>query len=277
MNIKYRLIQKILHISSVCLFSIIKLMPNYIKLYLKQNIKIVKKLDYESSDILMEIDSKNENQTRVNSCKKEPETIKWIETHFKEHEVFFDIGANVGAYSLVACQYLKQKLKIYSFEPGFMTYYKLCKNINLNNMQNVIVPLQIALFDKTGIETFNYADLREGSSSHALGTPLDQYGKIFIPKLTQHLMSYRLDHLIEEFGIPTPNHIKIDVDGVEYEILKGSEKILSSSELKTILIELQEDSSEGRKIKSLIEQKGFRVLSKHRHAQTTTFNYIFKK
>jgi len=254
---------------------VIKLLPEPVILFIKNNIKIIKKLDYEHGQILLEITSKNEYQTRAHSCKKEPETVKWIETYFKENEVFFDIGANVGAYSLVACQHLARKIKVYAFEPGFMTYYKLCKNINLNNMHNEIIPLQLALSDKTKIEVFNYADLREGSSCHALGVPIDQYGKSFTPKLTQYLMSYRLDCLIDEFNIPTPNHMKIDVDGVEYEILKGSEKILSSPELKTILIELQEDTKEGQKIKSYIMEKGFIETSKHRHAQTTTCNSIF--
>ena len=255
----------------------IKLLPEPVILFIKNNTKIVKKLDYDHGQIMLEITSKNEYQTRAHSCKKEPETVKWIETHFKQNEVFFDIGANVGAYSLVACHHLDRKLKVYAFEPGFMTYFKLCKNINLNNMQNEIIPLQVALSDKTKIEVFNYADLREGSSCHALGKPVDQMGNMFTPKLTQYLMSYRLDDLIDEFNIPTPHHIKVDVDGVEYEILKGSEKILSSPELKTILIELQDGTEGGRKIKSYIREKGFIVSSKHRHAQTITYNYIFKR
>ena len=100
----------ILHLFSRLITEVIKLLPDPVILFIKNNIKIIKRLDYEHGRIMLEITSKNEYQTRAHSCKKEPETVKWIETHFKEHEVFFDIGANVGAYSLVACQHLNRKI-----------------------------------------------------------------------------------------------------------------------------------------------------------------------
>ena len=60
------------------------------------------KMDYKTEDIFIHVDSLREYASRINSAKGEPGTINWIEKNIKQGEVLFDIGANVGAYSLIA-------------------------------------------------------------------------------------------------------------------------------------------------------------------------------
>lgn len=105
---------------------------------------------------------------RLNACKKEPETVEWIETFFNEGDVFYDIGANVGAYSFVAHAITNGLCKVFAFEPSFSTSDSLCKNIILNKCTNEIFPLQISLSDDTEIKRFHYHDIAPESSMHLL-------------------------------------------------------------------------------------------------------------
>ena len=69
---------------------------------------------------------------------KEPETIQWIR-NFKSNSIFYDIGANVGMYSIFAAINDK-KNKIYSFEPHAGNFMSLVKNININNVPKLLSP-----------------------------------------------------------------------------------------------------------------------------------------
>ena len=111
---------------------------------LKESIRPQGILDYKGGKIFMDLSSSGE-LVRLRACQKEPETVKWIETHLKPGETFYDIGANVGAYSFVAHKVSGGKSTIYALEPSFSTFAALCRNIMLNHCDGNIVPLQIAL------------------------------------------------------------------------------------------------------------------------------------
>lgn len=204
----------------------------------KNKLEIIQKMDYPSSDIYLHIESDIDLNYRLNSSEKEPETIEWIES-FQENEVFFDIGANVGVYSLVAAKYSKKKLTIFSFEPAFHNYPQLCRNILLNRCDDCINPFQIALSDNTSLQYFYYHDLVVASSHHTIGEPILQ-NTTFNPVFRQPVLAFSLDDLIKKFGFPRPNHIKIDVDGNELKILHGLRETLQQPELKSILVEVDE-------------------------------------
>lgn len=122
---------------------ILQLLPNIDLLKIKNSIDLVEKMDYERCDIFLSIDSAIEYKTRLHSRKKEPEMIQWIETFFKEGDVFFDIGANIGAYSLTATKCFGGKIMVYYFEPSFLNFPKLIKNLIINCYQNCIVPFRL--------------------------------------------------------------------------------------------------------------------------------------
>jgi FkbM family methyltransferase len=241
---------------------VISLLPTQLWLRIREKASIVRRMDYKRHPIYLQVDSHIENTVRLNSCKKEPGTISWIEDYFKRDDVFYDIGANVGAYSLVAFRFLDSHIKIFSFEPGFSTFPQLCKNIHLNEAGEAIVPLPVALFDQTLITSFHYQNLLPGGALHALGTPLDQNGNPFQPVFSLPVLGYRLDDFIKQFQLPLPNHIKIDVDGTEYQILKGAEQILGRQELRTVLLEIDREDEIFDKITNLLKEKGLFFHSK---------------
>ena len=229
--------QRILEIlARMCVF-VTGFLPLQLWLLIRERTVMVRRMDYARHPILMCVDSWIENDYRLHSCKKEPETVEWIEKWFKPGDVFYDIGANVGAYSLVAFKALLGNIVIYSFEPGFTNFPQLCRNIHLNDANQAIFPFPVALSDRTSITNFHYQNLTPGGALHALGAPTDQNGKQFHPVCTLPALSYSLDHFVCQFELPFPNHIKIDVDGIECQILKGAQETLCRPELRSILVE----------------------------------------
>ena len=260
------------------------LLPGKALALLKENLTLVKKMDYAPRPILLNIESRIEHDVRLRSCAKEPETVQWIEDSFRSGDVFYDIGANVGVYSLVAAKANSGGVLIYAFEPAFRNFAQLCQNIYLNGSEDSIVPLPVALSDKTSIDNLNYQNLTPGGALHSLGLPRDYKGDLFAPVFQQRTLSYRLDDLVRLFAIEPPNHIKIDVDGIEASILRGAEETFKSPSIRSVLVEVEEGRPETTEILEFLECKGFEVRSKHSPnfglwpAQySKSFNYIFTR
>jgi len=168
---------------------------------------------------------------------KEPETIEWIKS-FDPHNTFFDVGANIGVYSLYAASLYPDSL-IYAFEPVRQNYIRLMQNIELNGFNNIIaLPIGVSNIDK--IDILSVKDNIIGSSGSQLGYLGDKESikNYFIPVI-------RLDSL-EAFDIP--NYIKIDIDGYEKEVIDGALNILSSGLVESCLVEINKDKDKIVKI-----------------------------
>jgi FkbM family methyltransferase len=191
-----------------------------------KRISIVHIMDYDKHKIFL-----NDN-IRLASCGKEPETVKWIE-EFGKDDIVFDVGANVGAYALIMGKYTK---KVYAFEPSSFTFNTLIKNIRTNKASNV-VPLNVALSDRKKTAEFIYSSTVPGSSAHGLemNRGEDNY--------RQEMLAYDVDTLVSDFGIDPPVHIKIDVDGTEMDILNGARHTMESAGFKTLMVEAQKDDA----------------------------------
>ena len=225
------------------------LLPDRLLLIVK-SMSLKKKMDFQGDDIYLNVESTVEYNVRLRSCSKEPATVEWIKTNLQRGDVFYDIGANVGAYSLVAAKSHKD-IRVYAFEPGFMTFPQLTRNIVTNKCGQSIVPFQIALSDRTAVDVFNYSTLDSGGALHALGDPVNYMGEILSPVARVPVISYRIDDFIKQFQIPLPNHIKIDVDSIEYMILLGAAETLSSPAVKSILIEVEEGGESADRITNI--------------------------
>src|SRR5687768_12995904 len=88
----------------------------------------VQQLDYPNRKILMEIETQVEQAFRVHSCSKEPWTIDLIE-RMEPGDVLYDVGANVGPYTLVAAALGH---RVVAIEPGYQNYARLCHNLAMN-------------------------------------------------------------------------------------------------------------------------------------------------
>ena len=163
---------------------------------------------------------------------KEKDTLNWIDS-FEDGKSFYDIGANVGIFSIYAN--MKKKMKVFSFEPEPNSFVELYNVIILNNLD--IVPIKIALDFKDNIKYFNMIDFNSGVSESFLSEKKE--------KNTNFIISTNsLDNVISQKKINFPNYIKIDVDGNEMNILEGMSETLKNEELKSMLIEIEKTNEE---------------------------------
>jgi FkbM family methyltransferase len=204
--------------------------------------------------------------------RKEPETIEWIQG-FKPGETLFDIGANIGLYSLLAAS---RGLKVVAFEPESQNFAVMNTNVQMNRLSDNVVPLNLALSDRTAID-YLYMPI------FSLGTAFNQFGRAPHPDpahaeqtAKQAVISYTVDAFIEAFPEYFPTHIKLDVDGLEPAIIFNALKTLENPEVKSMLVELDETIEAEKQAIDLICSKGFAIREKHRHLGNE-HNYIFAR
>jgi FkbM family methyltransferase len=228
-------------------------------------------------DILLDVDTEDESgevrnyeMWRVGHYDhKEPDTLDWIDNHFQPGDTIFDIGANIGQYSLYAAKRLGMDLRILAFEPEALNFAKLNRNIVLNGMIDVIVPYPIAISNRTAVDTFYSKTFAVGASLHALGREITQGEVAFEPQNRQGIVSSSLDDLTTTFGLPIPNHIKVDVDGIEDLIVEGAAGLFERPELQTFLIEVYMHGDIAQRVRNGFEAGGF-VLSNESDTDFTT-------
>lgn len=244
--------------------------------------RTIKKCMVNNHQILIDIEDINELGRAKSYMTKEPETLTWIETYFQPKDVFYDVGANIGQYSLYAAAYLKGDCTIYSFEPAFHTYAKLNWNIYLNNFESSITAYCIAISDRQQLNSFYVVDMHKGSSGHSFKV-MENYEKN--PLMSRHdqgMVGISIDELQKTWGLKTPNHIKIDVDGIEGLIIEGAVETLKSPKLKTVLIEIThiKGTDDCSSIINTFLNSGFVLAAKGGKTESEksmTINYIFVK
>ena len=213
---------------------------------------------------------------------KEPETLEWIES-LPEGDVLWDVGANVGCYSLYAG---RRGLRVCAFEPSFGNYFVLNKNIELNRLDETVTAFCLALSDSRSVGTLHMPNTLMGAALNQFSSggdaPVDKHGEQSVFK--QGMVSYSVDELVAERPELFPNHIKIDVDGIEESILAGAKKTLADPRLKSVAIEVEEDEEAYvQRIVGAMEEAGLR-LHWRRHAEmyetsrwSHIYNYVFKR
>lgn len=235
----------------------------------------VSKIDYADGALFLHADSSVERDLRSISCRKEPMTVSWLKQELKPGDVLYDIGANVGAYSLIASHVSKKKATIYAFEPSFQNFSQLCRNIILNNFQSCIIPFQIPLCKKHCLDRFHYQNLESGGSLHSFSRNIDYKSEVFEPVVSLWMLGLSLNDLVNIPGVLPPTLLKVDVDGLEYDILLGASSVLRNSQLRSILIEINEDlPEETQNIIDFLCDQGLVPLEKHK-LHRNLHNYIF--
>lgn len=225
---------------------------------------------------------------------KEPETLKWIDK-FKSYNsnkiVFWDIGANIGLYSIYAAIKFKN-IEIISFEPSTSNTRTLSRNISINNLDNKINIFPLALSDKENIISFfNETTFSEGSSISNFNSNIDYKGNTVKKneiKNKYNIFGTSIDYLILNNIIKVPNYIKLDVDGIEHLILKGAQNLLKNNNLREFSIEINPTNLKQTKfINKFMEDNDFkkavstnaRLLKDKNYIPKSneTVNVIFKK
>lgn len=139
---------------------------------------------------------------------------------------FIDFGSNQGIYSLIAGHHLKQG-RVWAIEPNPIVYCNLIRNIQINNLDNVI-PLNFSISHHTGLHKLHFSSSHTGKGNIAAssGSPSERSVNVslFAPKTFRDIMSLSD---VERSAVLC----KIDTEGAEVEVLKG---LAASDLLKAI-------------------------------------------
>lgn len=156
-------------------------------------------------------------------------------SELREGDVVFDIGANVGFHTCFAGNAVGSG-EVFAFEPYTENVEQLQRNIKNNELDNVNV-FPVPLSDETGDVEFRTPD--KSITGHGTGGITLHEGED-----TETMDAVRGDDLRLRRGIPTPNVVKLDVEGAEEKVLRGLEDTLASEECRLVYCEihLQTDS-----------------------------------
>lgn len=165
--------------------------------------------------------------------------------------ICFDVGANVGAYSLGFAKRLNFKGDVYAFEPEPMNYLRLNENCSLNDFASVVKTFEEAVTNYNGKATLHLSG-NEQSGWHSLTEFKD------IAKKQIEVRAIKLDTFISNNSIKKIDLIKVDVEANEFELLEGAKECLENQIFKFIFIEFN----------------GPRLAEKHR--TFSEFREIFK-
>lgn len=224
-------------------------------------------LDYAGHRILMY------RGIRAHSVAKEPHTVAWLEQNIGPADVFFDIGANVGAYALVAGVLGGEGVRVYAFEPSVQNFPALLINVSANALANRVYPVNAALAGTCRKDAFHYHSLAVGAALHNLGRPRDYRGRDFAPAFSQTVITLTVDELVSRYGFEPPTVVKIDVDGEECEVIEGARRTLAARPPRTIMVEALRPRYDGpatkRRVADLLGEVGFELCAEHVCAEDT--------
>lgn len=212
---------------------------------------------------------------------KEPETIEWID-RFDTGDVFWDIGASVGPYTLYAAA--AGRSRVLAMEPSPASYLTLVRQIALNGFGDRAQAYCLAVAGRTRLDTLHMRWTGAACGGSSVGLPVDESGRPFEASHEQGVVAVTVDDLVERFGAPFPNRIKVDVDGIEESIIDGAARTLADARVKAVSVELDSDRADlVERVQRKMEAGGLRFACK-RHAafvddspSANIYNYHFSR
>ncbi len=183
---------------------------------------------------------------------KEEDTVAWIRS-MSPGQVFYDIGANIGLYTILAS---KQGLTVFAFEPESQNYGVLIRNLAMNKLsKKQAVAFPFCISDEQRIDTLRLSSLIAGGSCHSFASNENFKREEKEWAYEQGSVSFSLDSLVFECGLPQPTHIKIDVDGFEDKVLEGASRVLENAQ--SVLVEMDSANAHHMSWKDALESQGF--------------------
>ena len=193
----------------------------------------------------------------------EPYTTEVIKQNISNGDLVMDIGANIGYFTLIMAKGIRENGKVFSFEPEPKNFELLKKNVEINNYSNVILEKK-AIGNKTGIAKLYLAD-RKNNIFHS------GMHRIFRSDLVSQISNpvsiniIKLDDYLQDLKfIKKIRLIKIDVEGAEFDVLKGMNKILDENKEIEIVMEfssenLEDYGSNAYDVVNFLMNKGFKL------------------
>ena len=178
--------------------------------------------------------------------------MNFIQSAVQKDWIFVDVGANIGAISLLAASQITTG-KVYAFEPTPTLISKCKQNMRLNRFDKKIELLALAVSNKVG--SIEFSSGAESEVNHITAKGESTADSIVVPTTT-------LDVFSEERKIAHIDFLKIDVEGAEMLVFQGTKKLLAAGKIGIILFELNKNSAHF----GFAHHDIFSLLLKHRYS-----------
>lgn len=171
--------------------------------------------------------------------------------HFlSKDDVFFDVGANIGVYTVLASKVCGAKS--ISFEPSKITYERLSNNVFLNRIDKLVTPFNLGVSSKS--ETLNFSKGFD-TVNHVTSKEMEY---------TEKIDTISLNEVCKANNV-IPTFMKVDVEGFEQQVIQGSSDFLNDKKLQAIIIELNGSGNrygyDEEKIHITLTEAGFQACS----------------
>jgi FkbM family methyltransferase len=199
----------------------------------------------------------------------EDDVLSSLLSDLEADDVFYDVGANVGVYSCLVGNLIGAD-RVVAFEPHPGNAERLHDNVNLNSLEPTI--FNYALSDNEGKVSLAVAvESHTTSPGHNLieiNASVEEYGSESAQTITTDMV--RGDDFIQKRDLPEPTVLKVDVEGAEYNVLRGLEETLSGSACRLVYCEVHKNhlktfNSSDREVRELLESCGFELESINDH------------
>lgn len=199
-----------------------------------------------------------------------------VSRYLKRGMTVIDIGANVGLYSLIAERLVSPTGSVWAIEPSRDSYDRLLRNLELNGAGRV-TPVKVALSSK---DDHSAVLLRDRGHLDGERYLLPDGGKVEDPADTECVSTISLDTFCKRRGIWTVDFIKMDVEGGEYEVIRGASKILAANPGLVMVFEHTREGcvragSTPQAIAELLAEHGFHLYAWDREKKIWDSNHDY--
>jgi len=166
------------------------------------------------------------------STQYEKKIVDFIFDNCQSESIVWDIGANVGYYSIVCATAVGEKGKVYAFDPHPQAKQRILENAGLNNLENIIIIPYALGKEKSKLLLEMTGNISTGA--HKIVSDEHKHEE----KVVTEVSIVVGDDWAAENNVPIPTLVKIDVEGAEYDVLLGMKNTLKSDLCKAIVIEV---------------------------------------
>jgi len=176
--------------------------------------------------------------------------------------VAFDVGANIGEISLLFSRFAGVNGEVHSFECAPDTFNRLQEIISIARRKNVTLN-KVCLSDNEGTAPFHVYDEEHAAWNTMADRPLQNYGISIKPVRTEQLVTTTIDAYCEARNIPKIDLLKIDVEGAEYQVIKGASRMMKEKRIGCLVFEFGQTTfdmgNDPGMLKDFIVSHGYRI------------------
>lgn len=188
-------------------------------------------------------------------------------------DVLYDLGACEGRFALYAAL---REVRCYAFEPEALNFQAMQENIELNGeaVKSALTPYQYAVGARSHQTTLKIAQPWAGGHQRVIATAPSRVDLNFAFSQSQAVEVVALDEFIAAHQLPTPNYLKIDVDGSERPFIEGARLTLGHAKLKAVIFELCTEDDDFDAIINSLAALGLVATQRH-EVEAGLYNIVF--